>query len=231
MEEIPLTRAHLESLTTGDLIKMAEAFGLDMPDNPERVLVIEELLETAPREEEFSYEPEMANPVIMDSVSLPRSYNMAFIEVMIRDPLWAFVFWEIKASDLEHFENAYDFNGYYLKVSPLEKSDDPSQTAGVFKVPVKAEDTAWYLGLASEEEGASWSHKCQYKVEFCASLGGIETVMAVSNPVRLPGQPVLSSGGWENQLGHLSGYGDFHVFRRNERPLRMKRSQSACSNE
>ncbi|MDR0496312.1 MAG: DUF4912 domain-containing protein [Treponema sp.] len=246
MEDIPLTRAYLESLATGDLIKLADDLGIDLPDNSDRGLIIEELLETASHDDgSSSHEPgsvsaeipnqrsanqaqEITDSVIVESAPLPRHYNISYIEVMIRDPFWAFVFWEIKASDIEQLEKAQDFNGYFLKVSSLEKANTPPQTDGIFTVPVKAEDTAWYLGLSSIE-GEERAEQCQYKVELCASLGGVETVLVVSNPIKLPGQPVFpvdaSRNAGENQLARLSGFGDFHIPRRNERPLRTKKSR------
>ena len=241
MEEIPLSRTYLESLATGDLIKIADNLGIDITDNPDRVFIIEELLDSASGDEAgASHEKEMTDSGAMESVPLPKNYNIAFIEVMIRDPFWAFVFWEIKASDAEQFEKADDFSGYYLKISPLGNSDNFSQTDGAFTIPVKGADTAWYLGLAPVVgEENPLTDQCQYKVEFCASLAGAETVLAVSNPVRLPGTPVLPpgagkqepSGVWGNQLARLSGYADFHMLQRNERPLRTKKDGPASSNE
>jgi len=234
MEEIPFTRTYLESLATGDLIKMADDLGLDIPDNPDRVLVIEELLETSSRDgDAASNEQEITDPVITEAAPLSKQYNISVIEVMIRDPLWAFVFWEVKASDEEQYGKAQDFNGYYLKISPLESHKSGGQMScgqtseGVFTIPVKSEDTARYLGLTNTAgDGISWVEQCQYKVEFCADIGGLETVLAVSNPVKLPGQPVLP---WDNQRARLLGYGDFHILRRSERLLRTK--GPACSNE
>ena len=234
MEEIPFTRAYLESLATGDLVKMADDLGLDIPNNPDRAFVIDELLDSSPRDEDRyidSQEQEMADQVVLETAPLSKNYNVSFIDVMIRDPLWAFVFWELRASDEEQFEKTPDFNGYYLKISPFETTDNSShknndgQTSDdVFTIPVKKEDKARYLGLTNTVgDGTSLTEQCQYKVEFCASAGGFETVLAVSSPVRLPGQPILPL---ENQLARLSGYGDFRVVKKSERTHRTKNKGS-----
>ena len=271
MEGIPFTRAHLESLTTNDLLVIADKLGVDVPDNPDRVSLIDELLDISSQEDDSSDsgESEIADSIFIEPVPLPKHYNITFIEVMIRDPLWAFVFWEIKSSEKEQFEKAADFEGYYLKVSRLEDNGNYSTNhsieysanhfvehsvehsiehsgqgyEGFYTVPVKPEDTAWYLGLssASPEEAKNFEH-CQFKVEFCANLGGVETVLAASNPVRLPGLPELPSGAgkqepvqvnyaWGNELLRLSGYGDFHVLRKNERQLRIKGGEKECPKE
>ena len=208
---------------------MAESLGIDSSPDFDRFFVIEELLENASPSEE---EPAVEDLVLSESVPLPKHYNITFIEVMIRDPFWAFVFWEIKASDKEQFEGANDFDGYYLKVSPLKNDPDETQagTDGVFTVPVKLNDTARYLGLTPAATGSSFqSDDRWYKVEFCAGQKGIEKVIAVSNPVRLPGLTQFPSGAEKpncklggNKLIAMSGYEDFRIIRRNERLHRIK---------
>jgi len=232
MEEIPVTRAYLESLTTSELIRMADTWGIDIPPDLDRIFIIEELLESASEDTAetaetasfFSDEPSVpGEPKAADSdetAPLPRQYNITFIEVMIRDPLWAFVFWEIKAADKEQLEKAQDLNGYYLKVSPFDKpagaSGDsvrrPDEADGIFTVPVKSDDNSWYLGLGSvaeearsrtvlsaeptpsKEKGSEFPDQRQYKVELCVDRRGEETVIAVSKPFRLPPLHELPGG-------------------------------------
>ena len=228
-----ITRSYLETLTTGDLIRMADSMGVDIPLDLDRIFIIEELLELDAADSDDSGDPalvDMKDTVFVESAPLPKQYNITFIEMMIRDPLWAFVFWEIKAQEKEQFEKAPDFDGYYLKVVPSNKSAKPSPPEGVFTIPVKPEDTAWYLGLS--EDGSSFPERgrqSQFTVELCVSIDEEETVLAVSNPVTLPELPEVSAGAEknggasENPLIRLSGYGDFHILRRNERLLRAKR--------
>jgi hypothetical protein len=244
MDEGPINRAYLESLTTEYLIKLADSLGLDTHDNPGRLLLMEEILELSLHDEDPATaqgaEAEVSDSI--EPVPLPKCYNITFIEVMIRDPLWAFVFWEIKASDKEILEIASNFGGYYLKVTPKENSKNPSQKEAdsVFTVKVKPEDTAWYLGLSPDALGEINCEKhlhqrSEYKVELCASMGGMEISLAVSNPIMLPGLPELPSKSIKkespeffggkldgNQLIRLSGYEDFKILRRNERQLRTK---------
>ena len=273
MEEIPLTRAYLESLTTDDLIKMADNLGIDVPNDPDRLSIIEELLEISSTDKSDTVvetnvqDSDLSNFNLVESAPLPKQYNITFIDVMIRDPLWAFVFWEIKTQDKEQFEKAPDFTGYYLKVSPcfsspfcptennLFASTQGAETEKVFSVSVSPNDTAWYLGLnPAVAEEIPLMEQIQYKVELCVGFGHRsetegETVLAVSNPIRLPGLPEMprsvrkngtqgasvpdaeAACPWENPLVRLSGYGDFHIIRRNERPPREKRGESTGSHE
>ena len=237
MAELHLTRDYLNSLSNAELLDLADGHGLDTHHEADtlhdpssgfdRFFLIDELLESVSSEME---EPVTEDVVLVESVPLPKQYNITFIEVMIRDPFWAFVFWEIKSSDKEQFESANDFDGYYLKVSPLKNQTSESQAEGVFTVPVKNNDTARYLGLTPDETGSSFqSDDRWYKVEFCAGHKGNETVIAVSNPVRLPGLTQFASGAEKpncklsgNRLISMSGYEDFRIIRRNERLHRIK---------
>ena len=229
------TRPYLERLTTSDLIKMADSAGIDIPPGLDRIFIIEELLDFySPDDEGSPPESEMMDTELAESVPLPRQYNITFIELMTRDPLWAFVFWEVKAQEKEQYEKAEGFDGYYLKVSA---GPSPRGAEGIFTVPVGNEDTAWYLNFdpdASDGHRADnyrLNQKC-YKVELCAGIHGEETILAVSNSVKLPGLPELPSEADKKELGgvlsnpliRLSGYGDFSVLRKNERASRLKRS-------
>ena len=270
MDVNPVNRSYLESLTTRDLIKMADNLGIDIPPDLDRVFIIEELLDvssfdetipdgndffdlaldvTAEDKPEISNEANATDLVWLDSAPLPKQYNITFIEVIIRDPLWAFVFWEIKASDKEQLEKTQDFTGYYLKVSPwlaaqaAPSSLAPNAKAGdgndVFAVPVKPEDGSWYLGLTDKIFRVNPK---QYKVELCAGIRGDDVVLAVSSPFRLPefSDNFEDSGGEKvkkensiaaNPLVMLSGYEDFHILRNNEKKLRVKKGTSGNPNE
>jgi len=285
-----MTRTYLESMTTGDLIRMADNLGMDIPPELDRIFIIEELLEMASpddviddisdlqniaaedqkvkTEDSLQADQNIVDLGLAESVPLPKHYNITYIEVMIRDPLWAFVFWEIKDQDKDHYERMQEFEGYYLKVSPCAalKSGKPEATSGqaaeadgVFKVQVTPADTAWYLGLnsavdskpdtagsmlcgsrpgddANTHQTQNQYDETQYKVELCVSLKGVETVVAVSSPFKLPCLHELSFGAAarcadENPLVRLSGYGDFKILRNNERLFRIKKGSAAGSYE
>jgi len=226
-----ITRAHLESLTTLELVRMADSLGIDIPPDLDRIFIIQELLEISAPEDTGPENPDapfgeirtapilidgMIDTVQMESVPIPKQYNITFIEVMIRDPFWAFVFWEIKSSEKEQYEKIPDFSGYQLKISPLVSSADS------FAIPIKPEDRAWYLGLT---DGFFQDIQRQYKVELCACTKNGETVLAVSNPFKLLMVPARTQGPEPvKPLVCLSGSGDFHILRNNERSLRVKRS-------
>ncbi|MDR0512239.1 MAG: DUF4912 domain-containing protein [Treponema sp.] len=251
-------RVRLESLSTKDLIKMADSFGVEIPLDLDRIFIIEELLDiiSSSNHEESSSditanflgetqtqaETDVAS--LVEPVPLPKQYNITFIDVLIRDPFWAFVFWEIKAQDKEYYEKSEDFEGYYLKVSPLkvqtaqkdETGKAKGEAQGVFTVTINANDTTWYLGLShmAQKEKQTDGHvslsQQQYKVELCVEEKSGETVLAVSSPFsmpvlrELPTRSEAHSFAAENPLVMLSGYEDFSVVRKKERFPRVRRS-------
>ncbi|AEF80376.1 DUF4912 domain-containing protein [Leadbettera azotonutricia] len=226
MKEIDITRPYLESLATDELVRMADLLGFDIPPGLDRIFIIEELLEST--SEEFMEDDEEENPLkaefidtgFFEAVALPRQYNITFLEIIIRDPLWAFVFWELKGSDKNIFEKAADFNGYYLKVSPQNGDKE-----GVFIVPVGIDDTAWYLGFPAGDspEGEARS----YIVELCADRGG-EVSLASSPAFALPGLPGrLCAGG--DALRRLSGAEDFRILRSGDRLSRVKKPKASSA--
>jgi hypothetical protein len=237
MYDRSLTRISLESLTTGELVKLADCYGLDIPPGLDRLFIIEELLEIAPNSEGREEQSSIEGALLMDTsflepVPLPKQYNITFIEVMIRDPLWAFVFWEIKTFDKETFEKAPDFGGYYLKVSPWEVRGNFSHAEGVFTVPVEPGDTARYLAFSPNGEPED-DKGTRQKVELCAKRGAGDCVIAVSDPFRLPSLPMVPAKPgqeetckrYKNPLVCLSGCGDFHILRNPDRFPRPKKTE------
>jgi hypothetical protein len=232
MDNSCLTRPHLESLSTDELIKLADGFGIDIPYGLERIFIIEELLDLA-MVEHTEAGKDADGDIRQDFnevAALPKQYNISFIEVMIRDPLWAFVCWEIKTHDREVYENAPNFEGYCLRVVPLDGKDTAAAGENSFTVPVGLRDGAWYLGFSPMENR-------RYRVELCCALrGDREVVLAASRSFRLPrlleprfpepaGSTVQSGdiqAVYHNPLACLAGANDFPVTRNQDRQSRNR---------
>ena len=171
---------------------------------------------------------------------------------MVRDPLWIFVFWEVKSQDKEVFEKSPEFDGYCLKVLHANKENEADV---IFRVPVRPSDSAWYIGFTPSDQlmsedggsppadsniktfnqalnrGAAAEKQILYQVELCVILKGEDNVLVTSNPFKLPEINGFSSGSAkpppfldDNSLGFLSGYRDFSVLRSSERPFRNKKN-------
>jgi hypothetical protein len=233
MDDARFTRPYLESLSTNELVKLADSFGIDIPSGLERVFIIEELLDPGIGDEITAEDGDEIVSVHVDfqeTVALPKQYNISYIDVLIRDPLWAFVFWEIKGHDREIHEKAPDFGGYCLRVIPLSETGaglgraSRADRENSFTVPVGAEDTAWYLGFPPAEG--------QYQVELCVVRGDEEHIISVSRSFKLPRllEPPSRKAPvpgdiqevYRNPLACLSGAKDFPVIRSADRLFRVK---------
>jgi len=228
-----LTLSYLESLSTGELIELADKRGLDIPRDLERVFIIEELFyfdhgaeDTHHHDIEHDVDH---NEKFREFTVLPRQYPVSCIEVFIRDPLWAFVFWEIKPQDRTRYEAAEDFEGYCLRVIPLKEdllsvgSLQPDMAAS-FIVAVDKDDNARYLGFPPYDGR-------YFKVELCVLMCGNMEAFAESRPFTLPylikpkpGFPSteLIQAVYRNPLAVLSGVDCFSLVRSEDRLLRPR---------
>ncbi|MDR0315944.1 MAG: DUF4912 domain-containing protein [Treponema sp.] len=222
MNEARLTKPYLESLSTSELTILADRFCIDIPSVPERVFLIEELLEYAQSEDSQVHENEIKSGnetgrrEFRGPVALPKHYNISFIEVLIRDPLWAFVFWELRAHDRDIHEKATDFEGYCLRTVPLHEGGTQGGTpeAGApFTVPVGADDSAWYLNFPPAEG--------VYKVELCALRNSGEIALITSRPFRMPKLADVQAAD-QKPLVRLSGIHDFSLIRSVDRLSRTR---------
>lgn len=229
-ERTPLfKRPYLESLTTHELVRLADGFGIEIPPDLERIFIIAEIIDItsdyALHEQGAGYGEAipLIETDIPEPVSLPKQYNITFIDVLLRDPLWVFTFWEIKSADKEYYEKSGDFKGYQLKVSPLY-APGLSRQEDSFIVPVGTTDIAWYLGFPPEGG--------RFKVELCVLRAGEELTLAVSHPFTVPTwftplKPgntgdAVSDDRYSQPLVRLSGIEDFHILRNEDRCSRMK---------
>ena len=205
---------YLEGLSTEELIGLAQRNGLEIPPELERVFIIEEIL-YLDHDGMGKTENAIANTMF------PGRQNVSMIEVLVRDPLWAFVFWEVKGHDQEIYENAAEFEGYCLRVIPLDENGSRPNMAASFTVAVGTKDNAWYLGFPPDSE-------CPFKVELCVPQWENLIVLASSRPFRMPRLIEPHNGGGEaqavykNPMAQLSGVERFPLLHRMDRPLRVR---------
>jgi hypothetical protein len=159
-------------------------------------------------------------------VILPKQYNISFVDVLIRDPLWAFVFWETKARDKVENGNGPDLGVYCLRVIPLDEKSLRPNMAASFIVMVDKDERGRYLGFPPEDGPC-------FKVELCMQNGEI-TPLAESRPFRLPSliraklppdeAPVSDArrAQYDNPLARLSGIEHFSLIRSEDRLLRPR---------
>jgi len=216
------SRIWLEGQSTSELITIADMYGIDIPVGLERIFIIEEILECANADDQNIKEDIVENPSYSESVLLPKQYNISFIEVKIRDPLWAFVFWEIKSHDREIYEKAADFNGYCLRVIPLDAEQKIQFKDKSFTVSISPEDNARYIGFA---EHSMLDTRC-YLIKLNALRGDSEIQIASSLPFELPKMSeneIITEENCSPLIG-LSGIKDLILTKNTDRQSRVWRN-------
>ncbi|AEJ19198.1 DUF4912 domain-containing protein [Gracilinema caldarium] len=174
MNERQLKKSYLESLPTDELNALAEELGLDLPPDLNRIFVIQEILEASQQDDETSEDIEDVSSVKVEKP--PFFYNKTYIEVLLRDPVWAFVFWEIKTADRELHEATPGFNGYQLRVVALHPGKNPDDES--FSIDVDMMDRAWYVCFPSSE---GW-----FKVELRMKKAKDFILLAETPPFKIP---------------------------------------------
>jgi hypothetical protein len=220
--EVPITRHWLESLSSDELVKLADSYGIDIPPGLERIFIIEEILDISGAVRHENAGDMEENPVYLETALLPKQYNISFVDVIIRDPFWVFAFWEIKKHDRELHENADDFNGYCLRIIPHDengKEKNPDESP--FTIPLNTEDEARYLGLV---EHSAQNSDC-YVIKLCVNKGDSLLMIASSPPFYLPkpDENNIVTDLSRNPLIRLSGVRDLTVTKNTDRQPRVKR--------
>ena len=187
METENLSRSYLESLSSADLIRLADDYGIDVPEDLNRRFIIGELLEIAAElQREKGDEIDIVGG---DAVSvpsrLPESFNETHIDVVLRNPVWAFVYWDIKESDLARLHDDIVFSALLLRVAFFADGQDGTPEES-FDVQVSFSDREQYVLLPAE--------KRFFRIDLMAQFSGKpEEHLALSRKVAIPvGSDVLN---------------------------------------
>ena len=176
MDNKLLSLQHLETLSSADLIAVADDYGIDIPDNLNRRFIIGELLEVG---EEIAQEEKDNSEMVEDSSSeaasdaeLPLTFNETEIQVILRNPAWAYVYWDISAQKLKDLASSDSFERFILRVSYFENEEDQNP---VDFFDIKIEKDLRY-----------------FRVDLVALLDdGTSDNLSVSIKVRLPETPEI----------------------------------------
>lgn len=192
-----MDRETLSDASFEALLRLADRYGIDVPEETTRDELEELVLEAAEetreehrqannhhvRIEESKYDMQLDEDLRRDmdgeDIDLPDSYNETRVVLMLRDPSWAFAYWDLQQSDREAFRRSAGFDGLLLRVYSLEDAGQSvAQCRTSFDIPVTLLDNRWYINLPEQQ-----SH---YRISVVAVEGGVERMLAVSNVVSVP---------------------------------------------
>ncbi|MBO8450261.1 MAG: DUF4912 domain-containing protein [Spirochaetes bacterium] len=206
MEHISLTRAYLETLTTEDLVRLGDEFGIDIPPALNRHLIIGELLEI--QADFYSDTPAASSfaDVLPNGMlnAVPESYNETCIRVLLRNPGWVFVFWDFRAVEFSACTAQRGFESFGLRTSFFEDSA-LTERRDSYSIAVSPSDRKWYIHLSERD--------CFCRVDLIAMHSdGKDLPLAQSNTVVVPPAAGIelskAPGVREPPLLALSGIGE-----------------------
>lgn len=190
-----MTLESLHAMSTEALRELAARFALDLPEGLERSFIIEEIIDV---QEESLKAPE-EDPVPeadFKEVELDihkgsqkgkeapkgslqdRRYNENIIRALLKDPSWAFIFWDVRDEESrstgEHEERSLS-----IRVLELSSPQDPPQNAvSWFEFPIAPKDRDWYVNLP--EDGFC------YVFELAMTVGKERRLLARTNALSVP---------------------------------------------
>jgi len=152
MEMIPLNKAYLETLSTTDLVALADENGIDIPEGLNRRFVIGELLELS----DENHRRETESPILVGSEYtaaaevLPETYNETQITALLRDPGWVFVYWDFHTTVLSSVTGHNRFETFFLRINSLSEAK-PALVTDFFDIEVGLQDRKWYVHLSNRD--------------------------------------------------------------------------------
>jgi len=177
METENINRTYLESLSFSDLSKLADEYGVDVPENLDRRFLIAELLDLV-EEVNISNEDMIvsSDKSIEDSDLLPQSYNETQISCVLRNPAWAFVFWNISDNDSYLLKGLSDYT-LMLRVCALPSALDFTPIEA-FEINITTDSQEQYILLPAGERFI--------RLELVYTSGNVRKVLAFSPVVEIP---------------------------------------------
>lgn len=191
-----MTKERLQRLSYASLLDIATKEGIAVGDSVDKdslVDLISEAMEEDRTEKEQSNNSAMRikekkYDIIRDEeieaegdeeYALPDRYNETRIVALLRDPLWAFSYWDLKDTDAERISSEGESGELFLRVCELKSGTD--ENAGVvdyFDIPVKTTDSSWYINLPMPGKS--------YVIELYANINAEAVFLCRSNALHSP---------------------------------------------
>lgn len=194
-----MTRERLAGLSEELLHKLADKLDVDIPDEAhldEIVDLVTDALEDAREDHEqsnnnairveerkyqlarFFSEKDLAT-VTDEAVLLPDRYNETRMHLMVRDPAWAFCYWDVRDEQLVAVTADAEFQQLILRIVEMDNSDfDDHTVVDSFEIPVRLNDKSRYINLPRQD--------ASYYTELSGLCGDRHISICRSNPISVP---------------------------------------------
>jgi hypothetical protein len=183
-----MTRERLVSLSRRSLLEIGRKTGIRSADDYTDDDLIDYILEAL---EEDRMEKHLLNNPAMnveetkyditrdeelpgdeDELELPEYLTENRLVVMLRDPFWAYAYWDLKKQEKAAFKADPSFKTLCLRVYNLGNESD------CYDIPVGIEDTSWYINLPETNTS--------YRFELVQITKHAEFVVVQSNEIFSP---------------------------------------------
>ena len=173
---VKFTKSYLQTLSTDALFTLADQYGLFLSSDLTRHLLIGELLDL---DDGFANDEYSGDSIA--AATKPHeaaySYNLTEIRVLLKNPLWFFVFWDFHKRLFTELTEAKDFSSFSLRVHSIDP-DDVSKSVDFFDIQVPTEDRKRYVHVSFDE--------CMHRIDLLARFtNGHEQVLAQSRIVSM----------------------------------------------
>jgi hypothetical protein len=202
--EVHMTKESLQSIPLEELAALAREEGYEEGGADDRAALTEFILENLKdrarekeqenspsiRVEESKYQitdPQTQERTGSDIYPIADRYNQTKIVFMVRDPHWAFAYWELDNKTLERLPNKEENRYLILRVRETE-SVQPSS----FDIPIQFSDSSWYIYLPNQD--------CSYILELGIVSKGRYSCLASSNPIHTPREVGARSPDYAREL-------------------------------
>lgn len=174
-----LSREYLETLSSAELIHLADEYGVDIPDDLNRQFIIGDLLEFA---DELESDERYRESVVLSDTGqvmnvnvLPDSYNENRVNVILRNPASIFVWWDLSESTLKQLEE--DSGTLRLSVNFFETLDD-LKPCDSFEIKISEKERSRYVIIPSDKKFV--------RVDLVCDIDGKGEMLAFSQKIQLP---------------------------------------------
>lgn len=215
-----MTKERLQSLSYKSLLEIAERDHLAYDEGIEKETLInlvldsleeerrdrEKLNNLAVRIEATKYNVSLDEEFDFSSaeeINLPERYNETKIMLMLREPTWGFVYWDLKFDILKNYESDASFEGLFLRMVELsDRFYRKEDILDYFDIPVNITDKRRYIRFPNEDTF--------YMIELHSLINEREEIICRSNVIETSRNYILPSRSSEetncDELIKLSGY-------------------------
>ncbi|MFP4362291.1 MAG: DUF4912 domain-containing protein [Spirochaetia bacterium] len=99
---------------------------------------------------------------------LPEDYNVTRLVMLLRDPNWAYVYWDLNDQELSKIQKVPFYKGTFLRVHETLPNKKTQKRVDSFDIPIKETDRSWYVNLP--KSGTSYVTELIYKTNVKAHI-------------------------------------------------------------